>query len=70
MDRKERRMIIVCIVVLVLLVINFLTAVETFVGYNMSKKSGNERWKQVEERIVRMEMDVDNLKMEVGEWKI
>lgn len=69
MDRKEKRTIIVCIVVLIFLVINFLTAIETFVGYNVSKKSGNERWKQVEERIMKIETDVENLKTEVQEWK-
>lgn len=69
MDRKERRIIIVCVVVLLFLVINFLTAIETFVGYNKSKASGNERWKQVEERIVRVETDVEKLRTEVQEWK-
>ena len=69
MDRKERRIIIVCVVVLLFLVINFLTATETFVGYNKSKASGNERWKQVEERIVRVETDVEKLRTEVQEWK-
>lgn len=69
MDRKEKRTIIVCIVVLIFLVINFLTAIETFVGYNKSKASGNERWKQVEERMMKIETDVENLKTEVQEWK-
>ena len=69
MDRKEKRTIIVCVVVLIFLVINFLTAIETFVGYNASKKSGNERWKQVEERIVKIETDIESLKTEVQEWK-
>lgn len=69
MDRKEKGIIIVCIVVLLFLVINFLTAIETFVGYNKSKASGNERWKQVEERMMKIETDVENLKTEVQEWK-
>lgn len=69
MDRKEKGMIITCVIVLVFLVINFLTAIETFIGYNKSKASGNERWKQVEERIVRIETDVEVLKQEVQEWK-
>lgn len=69
MDRKEKRTIIVCIVVLMFLAINFLTAIETFIGYNKSKASGNERWKQVEERIMRIETDVEKLRTEVQEWK-
>lgn len=69
MDRKEKRTIVVCLVVLIFLAINFLTAIETFVGYNKSKASGNERWKQVEERMIKIETDVENLKTEVQEWK-
>jgi len=69
MERKEKRIVAVCIVVLVFLILNFLTAIETFIGYNKSKASGNERWKQVEERIVSMDNDVEMLKQEVQAWK-
>lgn len=69
MERKEKRIVAVCIVVLVFLILNFLTAIETFIGYNKSKASGNERWKQVEERIVSIENDVEMLKQEVQAWK-
>ncbi len=69
MERKEKRIVTVCIIVLVFLIFNFLTAIETFIGYNKSKASGNERWKQVEERIVSMENDVEMLKQEVQAWK-
>ncbi len=69
MERKEKRIVAVCIIVLVFLILNFLTAIETFIGYNKSKASGNERWKQVEERIVSIENDVEMLKQEVQAWK-
>ena len=69
MERKEKRIVTVCIIVLVFLIFNFLTAIETFIGYNKSKASGNERWKQVEERIVSIENDVEMLKQEVQAWK-
>ena len=69
MERKEKRIVAVCIIVLVFLILNFLTAIETFIGYNKSKASGNERWKQVEERIVLIENDVEMLKQEVQAWK-
>ena len=69
MERKEKRIVTVCIIVLVFLIFNFLTAIETFIGYNKSKASGNERWKQVEERIVSIENDVEMLKQEVQTWK-
>ena len=69
MNKKDKRIIAVCVLVLVFLIVNFVTALETFVGYNRSKASGNERWRQVEERIVRIETDVESLKQEVQEWK-
>ena len=69
MSKKDKRIIVVCVLVLVFLIVNFVTALETFVGYNQSKASGNESWRQVEERIVRIETDVESLKQEVQEWK-
>ena len=59
----------VCIAVLVFLVIDFLTVMKTYVDYNESKASGNERWRQVEERMLRIERDVEDLRQEVEEWK-
>ncbi len=69
MSKKDKRIIAVCVLVLVFLVVNFVTSLETFVGYQESKASGNERWKQVEERIISIENDVNELKVEVQEWK-
>ena len=69
MNKKYTRIIAVCVLVLVFLVVNFVTSLETFVGYQESKASGNERWKQVEERIISIENDVNELKVEVQEWK-
>ena len=69
MNKKDKRIIAVCVLVLVFLVVNFVTSLETFVGYQESKASGNERWKQVEERIISIENDVNELKVEVQEWK-
>ncbi len=69
MERKERRVIFACVVILIFLLVDFCTAMKTYIGYNSSKKSGNERWKQVEERIILIEDDINNLKMEVQEWK-
>lgn len=69
MERKDKRIIVACVVVLMFLIVDFFTAIKTYVGYNESKESGNERWKQVEERIVKIETDVEGLKREVEGWK-
>lgn len=39
------------ILVLILLIINFLSTAYEYADYQKRIKSGNERWKQVEERI-------------------
>lgn len=43
------------ILVLILLIINFLSTAYEYADYQKRIKSGNERWKQVEERIERLE---------------
>lgn len=39
------------ILVLILLIINFVSTIYEYADYQKRIKSGNERWKQVEERI-------------------
>lgn len=39
------------ILVLILLIINFISTIYEYTDYQKRIKSGNERWKQVEERI-------------------
>ena len=42
---------VVLILVLILLIINFISTIYEYTDYQKRIKSGNERWKQVEERI-------------------
>ena len=37
--------------------------------YEARKESGNERWKQVENRILQIEEKVNTLEEEIEEWK-
>ena len=37
--------------------------------YEQRKESGNDRWKQVENRILQTEEKVNNLEKEIEQWK-
>lgn len=67
--KKNNRVIIALVLVLMLLIFNFVTYFWELVDYQNRVESGNARWKQVEERIVNIENEVDILKREVEKWK-
>lgn len=49
---KENKLYLVgLMLVLILLIINFISTIYEYTDYQKRIKSGNERWKQVEERI-------------------
>lgn len=54
-ERKEKVMPVILILVLVILVIEFGYTIFSYVDYENRKESGNERWQQVEERIKEIE---------------
>lgn len=47
------------ILVLILLIINFVSTAYEYADYQKRIKSGNERWKQVEERINQIKEECD-----------
>lgn len=67
--KKNNRVIIALVLVLMLLIFNFVTYFWELVDYQNRVESGNARWKQLEERIVNIENEVDILKREVEKWK-
>lgn len=67
--KRNNRVIIALVLVLILLIFNFVTYFIELVDYQNRVESGNARWKQVEERIVNIENEVDILKREVEKWK-
>ncbi|HIU22673.1 MAG TPA: hypothetical protein IAD49_03730 [Candidatus Fimihabitans intestinipullorum] len=46
---------ILWIAILFILIVELIYTVYSYIDYNSRKESGNERWKQVEERIQRLE---------------
>lgn len=67
--KRNKVVIISLILVLVFLFINMISTIVTTIDYEKRKESGNDRWKQVEERILKTENKVDSLEKEIEQWK-
>lgn len=61
MDRKDKVIILGLIFVLVVLAFNIIETIVQTVDYENRKDSGNERWLQVENRIVQIEEKINTL---------
>lgn len=75
MDKKETKykpdkiFVVGLIIVLIILFINIIYSVYEFFDYQSRVQSGNDRWLQVEERIVNIESQVNSLREEIEKWK-
>lgn len=67
--KRNRLIIFSLILVLIFLFINMIYTISTLKDYEKRKQSGNDRWKQVEERILETENKVNTLEKEIGQWK-
>ena len=66
--KHDKFMIAGLITVLLFLIINIISTITTMSDYESRKESGNERWKQVENRILQTEEKVQQLEEEIKEW--
>ena len=69
MNRKDKFIIVGLILVLVFIAINIVSTINTMSDYEARKQSRNDRWKQVEERIIDKENKVNILEREIEQWK-
>ena len=60
MEKKDKVVVAGLILVLIFIIVNIFSTIHTMNDYEARKESGNERWKQVEERIHLIEKKVDN----------
>ena len=67
--KRNKVVIVSLILVLVFLFVNMISTIATTIDYEKRKESGNDRWKQVEERILQTENKVDTLEKEIEQWK-
>lgn len=69
MEKKDKVVVAGLVLVLIFIIINIFSTVNTMSDYEARKESGNERWKQVENRILQTEEKVNSLEEEIEEWK-
>ena len=69
MEKKDKVVVAGLILVLLFIIINIFSTVHTMSDYEQRKESGNERWKQVENRILQTEEKVNSLEEEIEAWK-
>ena len=68
MNRKDKVIILGLIFVLVVLAFNIIETIVQAVDYENRKDSGNERWLQVENRILQTEEKVNTFEEELKKW--
>lgn len=68
MERKDKFMVVGLSIVLLFIFINIFSTLHTMSDYESRKESGNERWLQVENRILQTEEKVNRLEEEIKEW--
>lgn len=69
MEKKDKVMIIVLISILIILLFNIISTIYNTFDYEKRKESGNDRWLQVENRILQTEEKVNRLEEEIKIWK-
>ena len=60
-NKKIKLIITLAIIVFVLLLGNLFVSVRQEIDYNRRKESGNDRWLQVENRILQIEEEIDEV---------
>lgn len=68
MSKKDKIIIVGLVVVLVILAFNMIETVVQLIDYENRKESGNERWFQVENRILQTEEKVNRLEEDIRQW--
>lgn len=66
---RDKIIIVFLIVILILLACNIGYTCYEMIDYEKRKDLGNERWKQVENRILQTEEKVESLEEEIRSWK-
>ena len=69
MEKRDKVMVVGLILILVFMLINIFSTVHTMDDYEDRKEAGNERWLQVENRILQTEEKVNRLEEEIEAWK-
>ena len=68
MNKRDKVIIVGLIFVLVILAFNIIETAIQGIDYEKRKNSGNDRWLQVENRILQTEEKVNSLEEDIKEW--
>lgn len=68
MNKKDKVIIVGLVFVLVILVFNIIETVIQGIDYEKRKSSGNDRWLQVENRILQTEEKINTFEEELERW--
>lgn len=69
MEEKDKVIVAGLVIILIFIAINIFSTIHTMYDYESRKESGNERWLQVENRILQTEEKVNRLEEEIEQWK-
>ena len=69
LDNIDKALIIITVIIMVLLIGNLIISIRHISQFNSIRNSGNNRWFQVEERIVMYEHKVDQLEEQIKNLK-
>lgn len=69
LDKVDKALIIITVIIMVLLIGNLIMSIRHISQFNSIRNSGNDRWFQVEERIVMYEHKVDQLEEQIKNLK-
>lgn len=69
LDNVDKALVIITVIIMVLLIGNLIVSIRHISQFNSIRNSGNDRWFQVEERIVMYEHKVDQLEEQIENLK-
>lgn len=69
LNNIDRALIIITVIIMILLAGNLIISIRHISQFNSIRNSGNDRWFQVEERIVMYEHKIDQLEEQIKNLK-
>ena len=66
MEKKDKVIVAGLVIILIFIAINIFSTIHTMYDYESRKESGNERWFQVENRILQTEEKVNRLEEQLN----
>lgn len=69
LDNVDKALVIITVIIMVLLIGNLIISIRHISQFNSIRNSGNDRWFQVEERIIMYEHKIDQLEEQIKNLK-